>query len=345
MSDLDPRDPRPVSDESDPRPVSDPRLRLRAQLDEALREAQHQLAAAEETNRQLHRELEQMTASRGRRWMVGVRRGATRTLRVARHPLWTAGTVARGLAASSGPATARRAIDHLVRRIFPLRLSTPARRWSEGPDESVAIRWIGPVNLRHSVREALLCHPPAGLTYQVKAPAGSSFVCEVALSPQVWEAQPPRVEFLLDVHVPAMQWQQQAKVSIDPGEQWTDRRWHTVAIPIPPTSEPALDIEVSCRRESRLARASAMRGRFSASPASNGVVGPRKSGARSRRLRGACAPTAFAVRSSCSERPESRRTMPKRTRAGSPATRPTSQPSPAWLARSQLCRCSPSSAW
>ena len=243
MSDFsDPRDPRPVDD---PRPVIDSRLRLRAQLDEALREAQRQLAAAEETNRQLHRELEQMTASRGRRWMVGIRRGATRAVRVAQHPFWTAGTVARGLAASPGPATARRALDHLVRRIFPLRLSTPSRRWSEGPDESVAIRWIGPVNLRHSVREALLCHPPAGLTYQVKAPAGSSFVCEVALSPQVWEAQPPRVEFLLDVHVPGMKWQQHAKVSIDPGGQWTDRRWHTVSIPLPPTPEPALDLEVS----------------------------------------------------------------------------------------------------
>jgi hypothetical protein len=160
-----------MSDPRDPHPVSDPRVddalaradALRARLRDALTEAERALANAEDTNRQLHQELEQMTSSGARRLLVGVRMGTTRAANVVRHPLWTAGTLARGLAARPVPATARRAIDHLVRRAFPLRLSAPSRRWSEGPDESVAIRWIGPVNLRHRVFEAMLCHPPAGL--------------------------------------------------------------------------------------------------------------------------------------------------------------------------------------
>jgi len=261
----DPRDPRPVNDPSDPRSVADPRdprpvngatdprlkdalaraESLRARLRDALGEAQRALASAEATNRELHRELEQMTASGARRWLVGVRQSATRAANVVRHPLWTAGTVSRGLAARPVPATARRAVEYLRRRTFPLRLSSPSRRWSEGPDESVAIRWIGPVNLRHRVLEAMLCHPPAGLEYQVKVPAGASFACDCALSPQVWQDRPPRVEFAFDVRVPAMNWRAERTISIDPGTRWTDRRWHAVTIPLPATTEPALDVHVS----------------------------------------------------------------------------------------------------
>jgi GT2 family glycosyltransferase len=255
----DPRDPRPGEDPRDPRPVSnprpldDPRLEaaiaraasLRTRLRDALGDAQRMLARAQDTNQQLHRELEQMTSSPGRRLLVGVRQGAVRALRVVRHPLWTAGTIARGFAARPAPATARRAIDHLVRRALPLRVSAPSRRWSEGPDESIAIRWIGPVNLRHRVLEAMLCHPPAGLEYETRVPAGASFVSEFALSPQVWEKHPPRVEFTFKVGVPSLNWSDAVTVSIDPGAQWTDRRWHTVAVPLPPTTEPALDVHVS----------------------------------------------------------------------------------------------------
>ena len=105
----DPRDPRPVDDPRDPRPANDPRDprpadalaradALRARLRDALSDAQRALASAEDTNRDLHRELEQMTTSAARRLLVGARQGATRAANVVRHPLWTAGTVARGLA-------------------------------------------------------------------------------------------------------------------------------------------------------------------------------------------------------------------------------------------------------
>jgi GT2 family glycosyltransferase len=253
----DPRDPRPVTNSRDARPVSDPHphgsvrealdraAALRARLQDALRDARRDLASAEETNRALHRELDQMTASTARRWMVGARQTATRAARAVQHPLWTAGTVVRGIAATPGPATARRAFDHLVRRTFPLRLSAPVRRWSEGLDESVAIRWIGPVNLRHRIREAMLCHAPAGLEYQAQAPAGASFVCEFAVSPQVWSAFPPAIEFTFDVSVPSLGWRETVRQSIDPGTRWTDRRWHVARIPLPPTDAPALEVHVS----------------------------------------------------------------------------------------------------
>ena len=177
-----------------------------------------------------------MTSSGARRWLVGIRHSGTRAARVVRHPVWTTGTVVRGLLAGGAPATARRAVNHLRQRSLPLRLSSPFRRWFEHGEESLAIRWIGPINLRHRSFEALLCHPPAGVEYRVTVPAGSRFVCACAISPQVWQEHPPRVEFTIGVEVPAAPgspWRREVTVSIDPGRNWTDRRWHTVSIDLP----------------------------------------------------------------------------------------------------------------
>jgi GT2 family glycosyltransferase len=218
---------------------------LRLRLRESLTEARRALTSAEETNQQLHRELNLMAASSARRIFVGARTAALRAGKAVRHPLWTSGTIVRGLANSRAPATARRAIDYLVRRSFPLRLSAPARRWADGPDESIAIRWIGPINLRHTVREALLCHPPAGVEYRARVPPGSRFVCDCALSPQVWQDHPPLVEFTIGVTVPSREWQREVAIAIDAGTRWTDRRWHEVAIDLPPTDDAAIDVIVS----------------------------------------------------------------------------------------------------
>ncbi len=232
----------------DPRtnPAYDKADALRQRLRDTLKDAQAALTDAEENNRRLHRELDVMTASNARRWLVGARQSASRAARIIRHPIWTVGTVARGLAATSAPAAARRAFRHLRQRSLPLRLSSPARRWTNASEESMAIRWIGPINLRHRTFEALLCHPPGGLEYRTKVPAGSRFVCECALSPQVWQEYPPRIDFTVVVQVPAAGgWRQERKISIDPGAQWTDRRWHTIAIDLPQVDDPAIDAIVT----------------------------------------------------------------------------------------------------
>jgi GT2 family glycosyltransferase len=232
----------------DPRtnPAYDKADALRQRLRDTLKDAQAALTDAEENNRRLHRELDVMTASNARRWLVGARQSASRAARIIRHPIWTVGTVARGLAATSAPAAARRAFRHLRQRSLPLRLSSPARRWTNASEESIAIRWIGPINLRHRTFEALLCHPPGGLEYRTKVPAGSRFVCECALSPQVWQEYPPRIDFTVVVQVPAAGgWRQERKISIDPGAQWTDRRWHTIAIDLPQVDDPAIDAIVT----------------------------------------------------------------------------------------------------
>ncbi len=250
----DPRDPRPVNDPPDPRdprPVDNPRARsdaLRQRLREVLEDAQAALTAAEETNRRLHHELSQMTSSGARRWLVGIRHTGTRAARVVRHPVWTTGTVVRGLLAGRAPATARRAVNHLRQRSLPLRLSSPFRRWFEHGEESLAIRWIGPINLRHRSFEALLCHAPAGVEYRVTVPDGSRFLCACAISPQVWQEHPPRVEFTIGVEVPAAPgspWRRDVTVSIDPGKKWTDRRWHPVSIDLPANNGTPLDVVVT----------------------------------------------------------------------------------------------------
>ncbi len=217
---------------------------LRTRLQEALRDARQALTGAEDANQQLHRELARMTSSRGRHVFVRARTGVARAANAVRHPFWTTGTIVRGLAATPAPATARRAVSYLVRRMFPLRLTAPVRRWADGSDETIAIRWIGPVNLRHEIREALLVHPPAGVEYRTRVPARSTFVCDCALSPQVWQDHPPPVEFIVSVDITALDWKQNATLTIDPGRRWTDRRWHRIAIELPPTDAAAVDVVV-----------------------------------------------------------------------------------------------------
>ena len=126
-----------------------------------------------------------------------------------------------------------------------MRLSAPVRRWSAAADDSLAIRWIGAVNLRHRTREALLCHPPAGLEFRATVPAGARFVCDCAISPQVWAERPPAIEFTILVEIPAGGWRREIRTRIDPGSRWTDRRWHTVSIPLPETREAAIDATVT----------------------------------------------------------------------------------------------------
>ena len=64
---------------------------LRAKMRDALKEAQDALASAEENNRHLHRELDQMTGSSARQLVVRTRQGALRAWRALRHPLSTDG--------------------------------------------------------------------------------------------------------------------------------------------------------------------------------------------------------------------------------------------------------------
>lgn len=189
-----------------------------------------------------------MTTSTERGTIAGSPQPVSRVGRVLRHPLWTTGTIVRGLAAAPGPALVRRALNHLLSRVFPLRLTIPSRRWSDAGDPSSAVRWAGPINLRHRTLEALLCLPPGGIEYRTKAPAGSRFVCECGLSPEVWGDAPPAIEFTIELSVPAADgWSHRESVVMDPGQRWTDRRWHTVSVDMPAVGGAAIDVDVVLR--------------------------------------------------------------------------------------------------
>jgi GT2 family glycosyltransferase len=235
----------PVSDSQSDENALQRAAALRVRLRQTLADVQREVRRAEENNLQLHQQLERMKASAARRTLVSTRLGVRRIARAIQHPFWTAGTVMRGLVSSALPKTTLRAYGYLRRRTFPLRLTSPIHRAAQGANESLAIRWIGPVNLRHTTFEALLCHAPASVEYAVTVPAGSRFVCGIALSPQVWENDPPRVEFRIAVRVPAApDWQRDIVFTVDPGRRWTHRRWHLVSIPVPNLEGPAIDVEV-----------------------------------------------------------------------------------------------------
>ena len=133
--------------------------RLRHALAMRLSAERAQLAALEQESRGLHDTLALMERSAGRRLYLRFRAVAVRILLAIRHPVWTAVSLLRAIAATPAPAAARAAIRHLLHRAFPLRLVAPVAERTDQPEDFSAIRWIGPVSVRHEAMDALFCHP------------------------------------------------------------------------------------------------------------------------------------------------------------------------------------------
>ena len=200
----------------------------------AIAAARRDLAAAEDENRRLHAELSLIERSVGLRALVRARNGAGEIAARIRHPLWSAGSLARRFSAAGPIAAGRRAATHLVRRSHPLRLLAPVRSWTDRGNASDAVRWIGPLTIRHTSREALFCHPNSGVEYRLTAMPGAEFVTEVALSPVVWREQPSPVEFTVEIRSLAGDWTRGTEVTVDVARRVTDRGWHKLRIAIPP---------------------------------------------------------------------------------------------------------------
>ncbi|MCA1560174.1 MAG: hypothetical protein LC804_07875 [Acidobacteria bacterium] len=173
--------------------------RLQQRLDQRLATERLRLTGFEQESRALHDELALMESSAGRRLFLSVRRKVVRTALAIVHPAWTAGSVARRLARGRPVRAATGALAHLRYRSAPLRLEPPTSQRSRHSADFQAIRWIGPMTIRHRSEEALLCHPDAIITYQMSVPSGSTFVTAVALSPHVWLQHPPPVRFEVSV--------------------------------------------------------------------------------------------------------------------------------------------------
>src|SRR5829696_10041203 len=150
------------------------------------------------------------------------------------HPLWSAGTLARRIGAIPGIVRLRTAANHLVRRVHLVRLLAPARQWTDNPDPAEAIRWIGPLSLRHRALQALFCHPNSGVEYRLCAMPGSRFVAQIGMSHVVWDKRPPAVDFRVEIRSVEGTWTRSVERRVDAGRRVTDRRWHTLRVEMPP---------------------------------------------------------------------------------------------------------------
>ena len=203
------------------------------ELRRAIAAARMELAAAEDENRRLHAELSLIERSAGLRALVRTREGAGEIAVRVRHPLWSAGSIARRIGALAPVAAARGAATHLVRRSHHLRVLAPVRSWTNRGSSAEAVRWIGPLSLRHTRREALFCHPDSGVEYRLNAMPGARFVTEVGLSPVIWRERPPAVEFRVEIRSLAGGWTRTARQVVDVGRRVTHRGWHRLSIGIP----------------------------------------------------------------------------------------------------------------
>jgi GT2 family glycosyltransferase len=130
-------------------------------------------------------------------------------------------------------AAGRRAATHLLRRAHPLRLLAPVRAWTDRGDATEAVRWIGPLAIRHKRQEALLCHPNSGVEFRLNAMPGSQFVTDVGVSPRMWRERPSPIEFTIEIRSLSGQWTRSARRTVDVTRRVTDRRWHRLSIDIP----------------------------------------------------------------------------------------------------------------
>ena len=202
----------------------------------------------------LHDTLALMERSAGRRMYLRVRAGAVRILLAIRHPVWTAVSLLRAVAATRAPAAARAAIRHLLHRAFPLRLVAPVAERTDQPEDFSAIRWIGPVRVRHEAMDALFCHPASSVDYRASAPSGSRFVTSLAISPNAWRHDPGPIDFRVHVQIPASGWTVSVERRLDPARRYTDRRWHHVEIELPPQQQPSIDVLRDARNTSAAGR-------------------------------------------------------------------------------------------
>ena len=202
------------------------------------------VAAMEQESRALHDEHALMESSAGRKLFLAVRGSIVRALLAVRHPIWTAGSVARRVSAHPSIKGGARALEHLRVRSSPLRLSSPIEERTDQPDDFAAIRWIGPIAIRSHAIEALLCHPNSAAVYRLSIPAASRFVTDVALSPHVWSHAPGPVRFRVTVDAPELNWSGSAETVVD-ARRVTARKWHQLTIALPATAKPAIDVRVT----------------------------------------------------------------------------------------------------
>ena len=231
------------------------------------------------------------------------RMGTTRAASVVRHPLWTAGTI---VARAGRPARAgNRAAGGRSPR---------AARVSAAPVGTNATvvrraRRVGCDSLDRSgepapsgrSRRCSVTRRPAWST-SVKVPAGASFVCGCALSPQVWQERPPRSRSRSRCASPR-------RTAARPGATKSpSRSIRARSGPIgagirsrsrsPRRLSPRSTSTSRCRLASRAAVGRQRLGPFRRAALRVAPPRHRESAARSTPSRAACAPTACATRSS-----------------------------------------------
>lgn len=225
--------------------VLDAALALHQHVTSRLAAERIHVAALEQEARALEDEIALMERSAGRRLILGLRARAVRALSVAAHPAWTLGSATRALASRSPLHDVREGYRHLRRRTLPLRLAAPVLEETSQPPEVAAIRWIGPMTIRHRTIETLLCHPVSRVDYRVRVRGGAALVTLCAISPDAWAHRPGPADFHVSVTIDETGWSASRDLRIDPGGRYTHRRWHALRIALPPSRDAAVDVLVT----------------------------------------------------------------------------------------------------
>ena len=232
---------------------------LRERLQQALKDARPALTSAEDVNQQLHRELALMTTARGRRVLV-VRAQNRRRRAATRDPasdLDHGHGRARRRCRIARRRAARRALDYLRAP----RVSAAPHGTGDGAGPTVRMnrsRSAGSVRSTFGTgsREALLCHPAGRCSSTARASGRARGSSATARSRRrSGRNSRRRVEFTVAVEIPSQRaGAARSRISIDPGARWTDRRWHTLAVDMPPGGGAALDVVVTLSHERRRGR-------------------------------------------------------------------------------------------
>ncbi len=205
---------------------------LVAALRDVVSAARRGVDALEDENYRLHRELDRIHGSKGRRLWLTLRTGLRRAGSRLRHPAATVGSMLRGRAFPRWLDDALAAWERLRFERQPLRLMPPLDRRTDSADLFAAIRWIGPIRVGGRSREALFCHPTSRIVYRTPVATPARIVAWCALMPQVWNAQRGGVEFELSVRIGDAERAERRTIVMDPDRNPGDRRWRRLVLPV-----------------------------------------------------------------------------------------------------------------
>jgi O-antigen biosynthesis protein len=143
--------------------------------------------------------------------------------------------------------TLRRLASDLIHDRRPLRLLPLAAVDTDLASPADAVRWLGPIDIGGTPREALFCHPRSSVSYDITVEPGDRIVTHAALLPDAWDRNNGGVTFDISIASPADGATRSASLTSHPRQRHGDRRWRSLSAAVPVTRPSRVRLTLATR--------------------------------------------------------------------------------------------------